>query len=805
MTSNIREFGPKLVENGYPVVELVPGKKCPTRKKWQENPLSAQACRQHNPAEGVGVLCGFGKNPICAVDVDFCGTQEESDELFERMCRVYEGCENAPYRVGRAPKFALIFRAEASWTKQVTRFYTKDGDPSTKSRLEVLGKGQQLALYHVHPDTQQSYTYPYAPLGGATPIDTPVEELPLMTYKGVQDLCEAFDNFMLEHGWKPDLTSQQRVAITADEDDFTRLMPKNRVGLSMDEIRQLMAKRTDSWGDYSQWLLDGMRIHHETEGSPEGLVLWDELSQQPPGYDGFDTLKAKWKSFSEKGQDSATMWPIAKEAKHMLALAGELSERGLACRVLRDWGERIKYAPMSKTWLCFSEKSNQWARLGSDGATGSISSQYIRPTLDHALEAEIEQAQRDGNEELAKAIQKFQFRCNSTIASVEDRVLRYLSKTEEIYVDEKDFDSLEGYIAVRNGLVNVATKELVSNRPDALMIKYCDVDYDPSADCPKWRHCVEDWFETPEVACYMQKVLGKMLLGKPDEEAFYLLVGYGANGKSSFLNSISSVLGGYSSSVNERTLVGRGVASPGGPRSDIAKLRGARFVYCSETDSGEAFRAADLKNISGGDKLVARRAYAAEEQEFKAQFTLFIATNFPPNMQGADDAMRRRIRLIHFPKNFESPQYASKRVKGLSYLLEKERAGIFNWMLEGYELAKREGFDVPQVVVDASNAYVDSHDLVTLWFDENCEAGEPKDGEKAPNTKELFQSYLTWLESMNESTSGERQRAFTEKLKKVLNRKGIQFTMRIVQNRSRVHGIRFIDKLEEDKPEDDFD
>ena len=112
---------------------------------------------------------------------------------------------------------------------------------------------------------------------------------------------------------------------------------------------------------------------------------------------------------------------------------------------------------------------------------------------------------------------------------------------------------------------------------------------------------------------------------------------------------------------------------------------------------------------------------------------------------------------------------------------------------------------VPKEIIAATKEYVDSHDLVTLWFEETCESGEPRDGEKAPVTKELFEAYRTWLESMNEPTKFERQRSFIERLKKVLDRKGISYSIRRSNNIQRFNGIRFIDKSALDSLDDDFD
>ena len=802
MTSFIREKGPRLVETGYPVVPLSKGKKHPTTPNWQNSPLTAQACRQRPEGEGVGVLCGYGDTPICAIDVDFRGTDAEAKALFDALCKAYPACAMAVYRVGRAPKFALLFRAEGRWLKQTTLEYVKNGDESTKSQLEVLGKGQQIVLYHTHPETGLPYSYPDAFFSGE-PVDVPAAELPLMTYEGVQTLCDAFEKFVESNGWAPVKGSERTIAVDADEALAEELVPKRPIGLTIDQIRKLMAPRVESWGSYTPWYQDGMRIHHETSGSSEGLALWDELSQQAAKYDGFEEVEKKWATFNNRGLRSLTMWPIAREARMVIARAEAFTEDGLLCRVLRDWGDHLRYAPQAKRWYYFEPATRQWDRLGPEA---SICTRIRDEIFNSLLTEEIKAARDAGDEAREKAAAKFQLRCLDGESAMLDKLLKNLTRTRELYVDENDMDAMEEFIAVENGLVNLKTRDLVPNAPDALMVKYCNVRYDPSADCPTWRKCVSTWFGSEEVAWYMQKVLGKMLAGRPDEEAFYLLIGDGANGKSSFLETISEVMGGYSKALSDETVIGRKGTPASGHRADIVRLQGARFVYCSETGSGESFRAADLKRISGGDKISARGAYAAEVKEFPARFTLFIATNFAPNMQGADNAMRRRIRLIDFPHDFENdPKYRAMRIKGLSRVLKAERSGIFNWLLEGREGELKEGLAVPKSVQDASNAYVDSHDLVTQWFDERCEIGRPEK-ENDPSTKDLFESYCQWLESMNEPTSDARPRTLTERLKKLLTRRGASFRFRKSHGKTLAVGIRLKSAVALDQPaQDDFE
>lgn len=486
MTSFIREKGPRLVETGYPVVPLSKGKKHPTTPNWQNSPLTAQACRQRPEGEGVGVLCGYGDTPICAIDVDFRGTDAEAKALFDALCKAYPACAMAVYRVGRAPKFALLFRAEGRWLKQTTLEYVKNGDESTKSQLEVLGKGQQIVLYHTHPETGLPYSYPYALLSGE-PTDVPAAELPLVTYEGVQTLCDTFEKFVESNGWASVKGSERTIAVDADEALAEELVPKRPIGLTIDQIRKLMTPRVESWGSYTPWYQDGMRIHHETTGSPEGLALWDELSQQAAKYDGFEEVEKKWATFNNRGLRSLTMWPIAREARMVIARAEAFTEDGLLCRVLRDWGDHLRYAPQAKRWYYFEPATRQWDRLGPEA---SICTRIRDEIFNSLLTEEIKAARDAGDEAREKAAAKFQLRCLDGESAMLDKLLKNLTRTRELYVDENDMDAMEEFIAVENGLVNLKTRDLVPNAPDALMVKYCNVRYDPSADCPTWRKCV---------------------------------------------------------------------------------------------------------------------------------------------------------------------------------------------------------------------------------------------------------------------------------------------------------------------------
>ena len=59
-----------------------------------------------------------------------------------------------------------------------------------------------------------------------------------------------------------------------------------------------------------------------------------------------------------------------------------------------------------------------------------------------------------------------------------------------------------------------------------------------------------------------------------------------------------------------------------------------------------------MKEITGGDTIAARFLYG-EHFEFRPAFKLWLVTNHLPRVDGGDDAIWRRLRLIPFTVSFE--------------------------------------------------------------------------------------------------------------------------------------------------------
>lgn len=63
-------------------------------------------------------------------------------------------------------------------------------------------------------------------------------------------------------------------------------------------LKNALAGRDADCG-YEEWVLIGMALHHESGGSEEGFVIWDDWSKgATQKYRGADDLRAHWRSFS---------------------------------------------------------------------------------------------------------------------------------------------------------------------------------------------------------------------------------------------------------------------------------------------------------------------------------------------------------------------------------------------------------------------------------------------------------------------------------------------------------------------------
>jgi P4 family phage/plasmid primase-like protien len=217
---------------------------------------------------------------------------------------------------------------------------------------------------------------------------------------------------------------------------------------------------------------------------------------------------------------------------------------------------------------------------------------------------------------------------------------------------------------------------------------------------------------------YLLKVLGKSLMGIPDEK-FYIFTGLsGANGKSTLINFLELALGDYTVSVDTSLLTNkRGNASSVSP--DVIRLKGRRIIAFQEPEHNDKLRTGILKQFSGNDSIIARDLYKSPIS-FKIQGTMIMCCNDLPTVTSTDGGTWRRIRVIDFNSRFcENPK------KPNEFLIDpkiKEKINLWkpyfmSILIHYYNLFKKEGMTEPDEVKTATNKYKTDNDKFNEFFD----------------------------------------------------------------------------------------
>jgi putative DNA primase/helicase len=239
-----------------------------------------------------------------------------------------------------------------------------------------------------------------------------------------------------------------------------------------------------------------------------------------------------------------------------------------------------------------------------------------------------------------------------------------------------------------------------------------------------------------ELQGFLQRVCGYCCTGVTAEHKFVFAYGTGANGKSTFINTIREILGDYATVADVGTFIAsRTERHP----TDVAKLHGYRVAIGQETEKGRRWDEAKIKSMTGGDKMTAR-FMRQDFFDFVPKFKLWVIGNHKPVLTNVDEAMRRRLLLVPFTVQITPDE----RDPNLAEKLKTEWPAILRWMLDGCLEWQQIGLAPPPIVTEATDAYFDDQDLIKQWLEEYTEDGGPF---AFTSSSQLFASWKNWCDA----------------------------------------------------------
>jgi putative DNA primase/helicase len=403
-----------------------------------------------------------------------------------------------------------------------------------------------------------------------------------------------------------------------------------------------------------------------------------------------------------------------------------------AQRLYREHGKDIRYNAAWKKWVVWN--GTHW-EMDEGALIHTRGLQTVRNIYDEVLLTD-DYRERMEIENYAKLSESMRRRKAFVEAA---------SLIEELNITSEDLDRNPWLLNVRNGTIDVMTGEFREHRQIDMITKIANVEYNPQADCPLWKQFIREIMDYKgDVISFVQTAAGWALTGDISEQTMFILFGSGANGKSTFLNTIMYLLGDYAIATPTETFMRKNGDQN---TNDIARLRGTRFVTTTEAEQGRRLSEPLIKKITGNDQMTARFLYG-EFFNFMPTFKIFMATNHKPVIKGTDYGIWRRIKLIPFTTRIPE----EKQDKHLELKPREEASGILNWLLEGTARWKREGLKAPAAILNATDEYRGEMDVIGNFLKECC-IQKP---EVSIRIRELFKAYQDWCEENNEHAVSER-------------------------------------------------
>lgn len=301
------------------------------------------------------------------------------------------------------------------------------------------------------------------------------------------------------------------------------------------------------------------------------------------------------------------------------------------------------------------------------------------------------------------------------------------------------------------------------------IISILSYDYDPSAGCPKWLSFLSSVLPKGEIM-KLQKYLGlgcvdRKTMSHKIEETLWL-IGNGANGKSTIFDVVRGVYGaGNMSYMGLDTLIS---GSSEVRARFVGAIVGKIFNYCSEVQAEDISKNTDaFKSLCSGEPQTVRKLGHNPETACDIPFLVFNMNRKPVN-KNIDKALLRRLLFIPFRTTVS----AVDMNRELSTELMCELSGIRNWMIEGYKMFVRDGYQFNTTKAgddEITNYMLENGQTVQVFLAKKCyncnrRSGHWEDKMQWVSASAIYEDYVSFCEKWLQDPLN--QRAFGGEMSK---------------------------------------
>jgi putative DNA primase/helicase len=385
--------------------------------------------------------------------------------------------------------------------------------------------------------------------------------------------------------------------------------------------------------------------------------------------------------------------------------------------------ERVRFDHRRNRWLIW--KGSRW-EPDSNGEVYRLAVQT----------AKYRYKQAEGISDLEERKRETNWAISSESRAKIDACIALAKNIQPIADTGNTWDASRWLLGTENGVIDLKTGELRPGKPDDRITMSAGIEYNPEADCPRWKQFLSEVFDDDDLTNWIWRALGYSLTGDTSEQCVFIGYGKGANGKTRLIEALRHALGDYAYTSPFSTFE---LHQRSSIPNDMAALENKRFVSSSETNDNTRLNEARIKALSGGDPITARYLHC-EYFTFEPHLKIWLLVNHKPKVADDSHGFWRRVKLIPFTKQFTGNQ----EDKHLGDKLKAEAPGILNWLVKGCLEWQKVGLTPePECIKNAVKEYKAESDPLNDFIEECCI--EKENG--IARARELFNAYENWAES----------------------------------------------------------
>jgi len=362
---------------------------------------------------------------------------------------------------------------------------------------------------------------------------------------------------------------------------------------------------------------------------------------------------------------------------------------------------------------------------------------------------------RDTEEVLWWDGKKWNFNGESKIKELCQRIIAEIGKMEKAtnhivnetigfiqratYIDRYLLNREKRKIPLLNGVYDIESGELIPSSPEFYFTYCLPIEYDEKADCPKIKKFLKEVLVEEDIPPLLE-FIGYSCIPEQKFHKALMLVGDGANGKSTLIELVRSFLGkGNTSSVSLQSLLEN--------RFAISSLYGKLANLYADLPDETLRRTGIFKMIAGGDTISAEKKFKPSF-EFNPTCKLIFSANKIPKTFDDTSAFFRRWIILNFPNKFEGNDRDPNIIDKITE--SSEMSGFFNLVIEHLKnLLKRGDFSHSKSTEEVREDYIRKSDPVSAFVIDYTNDGRLHEDTYAFVTKdELYAEFVKYCKKI---------------------------------------------------------